>query len=60
MHFWQKPVCWHGINLTLALISKHNVHESSATLNLRSSSKNKCRGRTIYKKEQRLKFVDIT
>lgn len=40
-------LCLHGSNRIVAFRSKQSVQESSRTLNLRSCSKNKCRGRTI-------------
>lgn len=42
------PHLWvHGSNRTMPFKSKHKVHESSRTLNFRSCSKNKWRGKTI-------------
>lgn len=40
-------LCWHGSIRTVPFISKHNVHESSRTLNFRNCSRNRCRGSTI-------------
>lgn len=40
-------LCLHGSKRMIPFESKHNVHESSRTLNFRSWSRNMCRGNTI-------------